>query len=268
MRSAVPALLVLILVACIESAGAAHRIPIPEGVQCYRFASAVDGPEAAWINPSALGRYQEFIVQYIGEYYDEGFSENWGYVVSDRGVGIAYRKLDNFLGEDYREYIFAGGKELGRDSYIGGSYRHVKDGAGIYDKRHFWNIGLLFCQNPKWSLAAVFSNLNRGRMDETRTDVEQVYSATFRRINDRLRISMAISLSTGQSLSSADYMYGVEFVAHPKLKLYGNIDDDGDFAIGARVNLIKYIIGGQSRFDRDGNHLGTPLSISFYPLSK
>jgi len=249
-------------------AGAGDRIPLPGGVQYYRFASAVDGPEAVWVNPSALGRYQDFTIQYIGEYYDDKLLKSWGYVVSDRGGGIAYRKLDNFLGVEYREYIFAFGTEIGRENHIGGSYRYVTEGAGIYDKRHFWNVGLLFSQNPKWSLAAVFSNLNRGRVDGERTDIEQVYAATYRQLRDRLRLSMAINLSTGQSLSSADYMYGAEFLAHPKVTLYANIDDNSNFEIGARVNLINYILGGQTRIDREGNHLGSPLYISFYPLQK
>lgn len=268
MRLSVLIPLVSVFLALTGSVEAVHRIPIPEGVQSYRFASAVDGPEAAWINPAALGQYQDFIIQYIGEYFDGGFSENWGYVISDRGAGIAYRKLDGFLGKDYLEYIFAGGAGVCRQGYIGGSYRYIKDGAGIYDKRHFWNVGLLFCRNPQWSLAAVFSNLNRGRVDDARTDIEQVYSVTYRQMHNRLRLSLAISLSTGQSMSSADYMYGAEFALNPKVTLYGNIDDDGDFAIGARVNLLRYTLGGQTRFDHDGNHLGSPLSISFYPLAK
>ena len=144
---------------------AANRVELPDGVHYHRFASSVNGPEASWINPAVLGFLQGISGQVTGEIHDGKFAKNWGFnTVGDR-IGISYRHLDDFGGEDCDEYIFGSGFRFGHGYYLGVSYRYVSDAPDYLDDTHYWNIALLVRQNPQFSLAAVFSNLNREEID-------------------------------------------------------------------------------------------------------
>ncbi|UCD17262.1 MAG: hypothetical protein JSV44_12565 [Candidatus Zixiibacteriota bacterium] len=247
----------------------ANRIGSPDGVFYHRFASSVYGPEAVWVNPAGLGLYKDFTVQYVGEYCDGTFMENWGLVTSEGGGAIGYRTRDDFLGDKLQEYIFAAGVGIGEGTFLGGSYRYLKEGPGIYNRRHFWNIGVIFRQNPKFSVAALFSNLNRGKVNGERTDIEQLYSLTYHQLNHRLLLSMEITLSTGQSLSGASYNYGVDIRPHPRIGVYFNRDNHDNFQFGVKIYLRRCFTGGQTRFGSAGDHLGSSLFGGFvYPRKK
>ncbi|MFQ5453415.1 MAG: hypothetical protein ACE5D6_04430 [Candidatus Zixiibacteriota bacterium] len=156
------------------------QIDIPRGVFYYQPAASVFGSEAAWINPAGLGRYRNTSYQVMADYFDGNYLKSWGTVMNKEGIGIAYRKLNNPIGEDYREYIFASSVPVGGRVYLGGSYRYFKEGPGIYNKRHFWNIGLLGKEGNKISWGAVFSNLNRSKIDGVSSNIEQRYSLSYR----------------------------------------------------------------------------------------
>ncbi|MEW5924453.1 MAG: hypothetical protein AB1746_10745 [Candidatus Zixiibacteriota bacterium] len=233
---------------------------LPTGVHYYRFASLVDGPEATWINPAALGFNRMIGAQITGDFYDGSFAHNWGFSTAGDGVGFSYRHLDDINGEDYKEYMLGVGLRAGYGIFIGSSYRHVKDGPDDLDGTHFWNIGLLIRQNPNLYMAAVLSNLNREEIGGNRTDIGQLYSASCMPFGRHIRISADISLSTKQSLSDARYIYGAEFYPAPGLTGYINFDNDENYELGVRVNLNQYFVGLQSRLATGGVHRGTSLT--------
>lgn len=237
---------------------AGERIPIPDGVYYHRFISSVDGPEAIWVNPALLGKYKTVTINYIAEIYESKLSENWGINITGDGIGIGYRRLDDFMGKRYDEYLFASGIQLGTIFYGGTSYRYIKNGADLYNRRHFWNIGLFFGTGTKFNYAAVFSNLNRGRVDGERTDVEQVYAISYQPSGEII-LSAELSLSTGQNLSQAKYNYGLEILPYQGVTVYANMYSGDGFEIGVRINVLKYFIGGQSRYGKDNDHAGTSL---------
>lgn len=243
-----------------QSLSGANPVEFPKGVHYHRFAALVDGPEAVWINPAALGAYQSVSAQITGDFYDGSFAQNWGFCTAGDGVGLSYRHLDNIDGEDYKEYLAGAGLRTGYGIFVGGSYRHVKDGPEYLDDTHFWNIGLLVRQNPNLYMAAVISNLNREEVGGIKTDIGQLYSASCMPFGRHLRISTEISLSTKQSLSGATYVYGAEFYPIPGLTGYFNFDNDENYELGVRVNLTQYFVGVQSSRGSGGVHYGTSLT--------
>jgi hypothetical protein len=248
-------LILFFISAAISIAG--KRLILPEAVYYHRFVSSVSGPEAAWVNPAYLGKNKIVNVEYMGEYYDDRFLNNWGAVICGDGLGLAYRHLKNYEGITYNEYIFALGSALSRGVSLGGSYKYIKNGNPFYNKRHFWNIGLIYDKNPQYSLGMMFSNLNRSRIDGSRSDIEQIYSFSYLPQNKRFIFSIEMTTTSSQKFSHALYNYGLDIFPSQNLILYANLDNDKNYQFGFRYNLNKYFIGNQSRINSDGRHTGT-----------
>lgn len=241
----------------------ADRIAIPDGIYYHRFASSISGPEASWANPAGLGYSKKIEVQYLAEFREGELTKDWGLNITGDGLGISYRHLNDFKGGEYNEYIFSMGAQFGHGLFWGCSYRYIKNGAGIYNRRHSWNLGFLLMRSPRVSYGMLFSNLNRGRINGKRTDIEQLYSISYSLFDNTMLFSTEITLSTGQSLSGAEYNYGVDLFPMKGVMLYGNLQNHKGFEIGLRINLAKYFVGGQSRFDDNNAHCGTSLFAGF-----
>jgi len=244
---------------------AVDRIELPDGVYYNRFASTVSGPEAVWINPAAIGYFNTITVQWSAEAFSGHFARNWGLTTTGEGIGLSLRQFDDSRGEEYKEYIFGASKQLGYGFFIGGSYRYFKDGSSDYIRKHFWDIGFLLKQNPRLSLAAVLANLNRSKIKGQRSDIEQRYSASYAVYENILEISTEASFSTGQSLSDANYTYGIDFRPTHDLLTHANLDSDNNYEFGFRWDLKKYYVGFQTRFGDGDVHRGTSIIFGFIP---
>jgi len=229
------------------------RIAIPDDLFYYRPAASVFGAEAAWINPASLGRFKTPSLQLMADYTQGEYGKSWGIVTSHDRSAVAYRKIHNPSGTEYREWLWAAGFSLSPGIGLGFSYRYFDKGPGIYNNRHFWNVGLSGSTRGPFSWAAVFSNLNRGKVNGERTETEQRYSLAYRPFGPRLTLAVDMFLSTKTRLSNADYIYHGEFIPVPGLYVYAGIDSDKNFQVGARANLLKYFVGHQSHFDKNGH---------------
>lgn len=257
------AVLIVILLSAANLFGGI-RIGQPETVYYHRFVSSVTGPEAIWINPAGLGLDRKFNIQYIAMFHKGDFTNDWGTVVSGDGIGISYRSVESFEGAKYVEYIYGAGIGVGNGMYWGCSYRYIKEGSGYYHKRHFWNIGIIYNRHQQYTLGAVFSNLNRGKVNGGKSDIEQLYSVSYRTINEKLTFSIEMSLSSKQSLSGAKYNYGIDWQVKPNLKIFGNYNSDKFYQIGFKIDLKDYFFGTQSRGEAENNnHLGTSVYTGF-----
>jgi protease-4 len=234
------------------------RITLPDGVFYYKPAASVFGSEAAWINPAGLSRYHASSFQLMADYADDSFGKSWGTVISREQLAVAYRYLDNPQGKNYREYVFASSVPLGKQFYVGGSYRYFKDGPDYYNKRHFWNVGLIGQTGGPLSWAALFSNLNRGEVDGQRTETEQRYSLSYRPTGKAVTLSVDMFLSTKTRLKNADFIYHLEVIPYRGLYVEGYLDSDKNFQVGVRANLLQYFVGSQSSFRKgEGHHRTT-----------
>ncbi|MCX6825878.1 MAG: hypothetical protein NTV06_01225 [candidate division Zixibacteria bacterium] len=258
--------LVIFLFILSPLAGAADRFSLPDGVYYHRFASSVVGPTSAWINPAAIGYRKDFMTEYLGAYYEGKFLKSWGWATSGDGIAIAYRHLDDFQHQAYDEYIFGVGDQILPNLFGGVSYLHIKNGAGIYRKKHLWNISLSMNNNRKLVTGVVFSNLNRTKNNGRPTGVEQLYSFSYRPSNNLIILSMEISLSSRQSLASAGYNYGIDIMPAKGIFVYANIDNSRNFQCGFKVNLEKEYVGSQSHYDSRGHHKGTTSIVGYQAI--
>lgn len=233
-----------------------QRLSRPEGVFYFQPASSVFGPEAVWVNPAGLARYKAAGFQVLADYADDSFAKSWGWVVSRDRLSTAYRRLEVPDGDDYQEWIFAAAMSLGSKTHLGGSYRYYKDAPNFFDKKHFWNIGLLGDFGPfRWG--AVFENLNNSRTESgEESDTEMRYSLAYRPFGPRLTLSADMMLSTGTQLRNADYIYHANYNAGKGIFLSGYYDTEENFQLGFRVNLAQYFVAAKSRFV-DGDHSRT-----------
>lgn len=240
------------------------RIKEPETVYYHRFASAVSGPEAIWVNPAGLGLNKKLNIQYIARFYDGDFTGDWGSVMSGDGIGISYRSVENFEGGHYNEYIYGAGFGVSGGLFVGGSYRYIKKGFEYLNKRHFWNIGFIYSNHPQFRLAAVYSNLNRSEADGEKTDLKQLYAVSYNTVDHKFTISVEMSLFSNQSLSGAKYNYGIDWQVKPNIKIYANYNNDKYYQIGFKLDLKNYFFGTQSRGEAENNkHLGTSVYTGY-----
>jgi hypothetical protein len=242
---------------------ASDRIYLPGDVYYHRFASSVCNPEAIWINPAGLGIERKLNLQYMVTYHSGDFTGDWGIAMTGDGIGMAYRKVEDYLGVGYSEFLYGVGTGIGQYLYMGGSYRYVKAGFDYYHKRHFWNIGILYRSSARINLAALFSNLNQGKVNNLRSDAEELYSASYQSKNGKLTLSVEMTLSSGQNLSYAKYNYGIDFMIKPKWTIFANINNDQFYQIGLKYNFGDYFVGGQGRADSDNHHLGTTVYTGY-----
>ena len=243
------------------SVGQVHseRIPLPEGVFYYQPASSVFGTEAAWVNPAGLGFFRTNSLQFMGDYSQGQYARSWGFATSRDGTAFAYRTVHNSGSEDYKEYLFATGMLLGNLG-LGGSYRYFKSGPDGFDGRHFWNIGLSG-RGGKLSYAALFSNLNRVRLGDERSEREYRYSLSYRPGSYKLTLSADMFLSAKTKLSNAHYIYNVQWIPVNGLFVDGYLDSDKNFQIGIRANLLEYFVGSKSSFDKNSHNGRTTIYV-------
>lgn len=236
------------------------RIPIPEGLFYYNPASTVFGIEAAWINPAQLSRSEAGSYQLLADYFDGKFARSYGFAVGKESITMAYRYLDKPDQGIFKEWVFAAGLGL-PGGMLGASYRYFASGPGLYDNRHFWNIGLSGQSgyNVRWG--AVFSNLNRSSVDGHSTAVEMRYSLGYRPFGRQATFAVDMFLSTRDNIKEADYVYHLEARPSRGLFLYGSIDSDKNFTLGFRTNLLQYFVGSRSRFDEDFDGRGTTMIL-------
>ncbi len=250
--------IVAFVVTLAVSSVSGERVPLPRGVFYYRPAASVFGAEAAWVNPAAFGRYRASGFQVMAEYTDETDLRSWGAVLNREQLAVAWRYIRQADGGNYRECLFASGMSLGKKLHFGGSYRYFQQGPDIYHKRHFWNIGVSGERRTiRW--AAVFSNLNHGRVDGQRTEAEQRYSISWRPVGKLTTLSADMFLSTKMKLSHAEYVYHLEVIPYRGVIVEASLDTDENFQVGVRLNFARRFFGGQSTFDRDAHHQRTTV---------
>ncbi len=258
----IPVLLLLVLPSFIRSA---DLILLPEDVFYHRPAASVASPEAAWVNPAALVHDTSAGLEYLGQFQRHKFLKSWGFVGTGNGLAVAYRHIDNFLGGPYNEYTFAAATNISNGLSWGGSYLYIKEGAGIYYRRHFWNIALQFRHPEALSLAAVFSNINRSRLAGQKSAIEQRYSASYPIMKNQVLISVDLLTVAGEKLADALYSYSLEFIPVRGGMVYTGVDDHENYRVGFRFDQGDYFYGFQSRFNAEAGHVASSIYIGYRP---
>lgn len=232
----------------------AQNVPLPDEVFRYVPAATVFGPEATWINPSALGRFKPSALEAMADLEDGSFARNWGFVTTNAGIGLGLRSIHVPNGTDLREYIIAGGVPLGQMIAVGGSYRYFPKGPDPYNERHYWNLSLTNRGTGPFAVAGVWSNLNRSEVAGEKTEIQQRYSFAYRPQGDVLTLAVDALSTSIQQPDNWTYVYHAELTPMKGIYIEGYIDSESNFGVGLRTNLLKYFVGSQSRFDDDADH--------------
>jgi len=245
----------VLLLGAISAAGDTDkRIPIPGEIFYYQPAASVFGSEASWVNPAGLGTYKVAGFQLMAEYARGDYARSWGATIYHDRMTTAYRYIDNPDGANFEEYLAAAGYSFGPGMNAGLSYRFFNKGPDLYNNRHFWTIGLVKRDNGPFAFGAVFSNLNRGKINGERSVMEQRYSLAYRPLGNELTVAADMFLSTKNNLGDAEFVYHVQYKPAAGLHLNAFVDSDRNFQIGFRANLLKYFVGSKSTFDRNGHN--------------
>lgn len=254
-------LLIIFFTVIFSSTVLSQRIPQPEGLFYYQPAASVYGDEAAWINPSILGWYRASSYQIIADYSNQSYAKSWGTVVARQNFAIATRHIDNPDGRDFNEYVISSGLALGNQLAAGLSYRYFKDGPENYNKRHYWNLSFTTRQGGPLTLAALFSNLNSGKINGERTETEMRYSLAYRPVNNKYTFAVDALLSTGQSFKDAEFIYHLSVNPLRGIFVDAFLTSEKDFQVGLRLNFLKYFTGWKSSYNKHGDHSYTSSYI-------
>lgn len=234
------------------------ELSIPSNLFYYQPAASVFGAEAIWNNPAALSEFRVSGFQLMADYSDGYFGKSWGAVLNREGMGFAYRKLYRPDGDDFKEYIISVGSPLGQNLNFGISYHSIKNltfTGNEYSDNNFWDISFSGKLNNKFKWGAVISNLNHTKVNNIKTDREMRYSIAYRPLGNKITLAADMFLSTTTKLSNADYIYHAKAELIPGLYLNGYIDDNNNFELGIRANILKYFTGGRRLSDKNNNHI-------------
>lgn len=251
----------LIALAIVVPQAFTQEVPFPEDVFYYAPAATSFGPEAVWVNPAVLGPYKPSTFALMTDYADDDIFKSWGAVITRDGLGAAYRRINNDSGEDFKEYLFAGGFSLGSSLSLGGSYRYFSSGPSPYDNRHYWNIGVTSRGNSPFALGAVWSNLNKTALGGDDTEVIQRYSLGYRPHGNVVTLAVDALSSKITAEDDWTFIYHAQVIPTRGLYVEAFIDSDKNFQLGVRANLLEYFVGTQTNFDSDGDHRFTHLYL-------
>jgi len=259
----------ILLASCpLSSLSAGSYFERPAGVFYYQPVSSVFGAEATWVNPAGLAFYDASAFQVMFDQRKDGDGADWGAVIVRDNLGIGYRRLDNPVGDDTQEWVWAAGMKLGSTAQLGASYRAYNRATGELNNAHFWNVGMMG-GTGKLRWGALFSNLNHhtdGDGDRTKTD--QQYSLSYRPLGNQLTLSVDAVIPGGSNLKDAVYNYHLELAHKRGIYLSGMLDSESNFEIGFRINLRKYMVGSKSGFSDNGDHLRSTFFLGATELEQ
>lgn len=230
----------------------AVELKLPSDLFFYQPVASLSAQNAPWINPAAINPRQAGNMILFTQRQDRVIRD-WGMSSTFKTIGIAYRQLDGGEQSDLKEYIFAFGG--GRQKNIGFSYRYIKDGPGHLNKRHLWNAGLQMRKNRNLALGVRMENINRGKIDGIKTDINYAFGGTARVYRNMVFLSFEADMTDRENLSQADYITAIEVRPLPGLYLYGNFDNHSRFNLGLRMNFGSSYTGHYHNFSRDGKSL-------------
>ncbi len=238
---------ILAIVLLSAAVSAAEEVVLPHEVFFYYPVASVNGQNAAWINPAALG-YSNNGSILIFTQRQQRLIRDYGGAAVMRLFSVAYRKIkrDN---ADHEEYIFAVGG--GGRAKFGFSYRYIKHGEGYLNKRHLWNLGLLIAESPNATFGVRVENLNRSRIDGKRSDIRYVYGLALNIYRTMVKGTFEVDMTQKENLDAADFRTGFEVNPVTGLLLYLDFDNHSRINFGFRINFGMTYAGHYHNFDRN-----------------
>ncbi|MGB8656437.1 MAG: signal peptide peptidase SppA [Candidatus Zixiibacteriota bacterium] len=251
MKPGAPAVCVF-LTLLFASAGFSSQSPTQSFVLPYNSVATSDDISAIKFNPAGLGMKRGFQTSFFHTFSDSSFEGDNAWLLSAGGLGFSVEWLGNTTSQTYRMYTLASGGKLFVDGlYLGTSYSWFGSGQEDYDKLRSWKLGVLAHPFEFLSLGAVARDLNRPSFRGEKTDIFLDYGLALRPLGDRLTLSADASLGEKERLKNAAYRFRAEVEPVNGFVLSGDVDDDGNFGLGGRINLPHLGVGSYNTVTKD-----------------
>jgi protease-4 len=241
----------ILFVFFLTSSGLCYQSPTESFVLPYNSAATSDDISAIKFNPAGLGMKRGFQTSFFHTFSDSSFEGDNAWLLSAGGLGFSVEWLGNITPLTYRKYTLASGGKFVGGFYWGTSYSWFGSRHKEYDKLSSWKLGLLARPFEFLSLGAVANDLNRPRFYGKRTDISFDCGLAIRPIGEKLTLSVDGSMSQKERLKDATYRFRAEVEPLDGFILSGDIDDQGNFGIGGRINLPTFGAGSYNSVTKD-----------------
>ncbi|MBI5867436.1 MAG: signal peptide peptidase SppA [candidate division Zixibacteria bacterium] len=232
--------------------------PFPRDRMVFPFvpAAAVQGPASLRFNPAGLSLDQSLGANYYHTFSDSSLNGNDGLYISVRGAGFGVEWLGADSMAKGRSYTLGFSTSQNQMFGIGLSYQWRSSDDPVQNKSHFWTYGFTWRPSATTSLAAVFDNFNRMKVQGERSPKEITYSGAFHFLDNRLMAGGDWYQLTTQSVWDGTWRLGVSYAVRPGLTLFADLDKQKNYFLGARMDLTNFSIGTHSRFENKGGYRG------------
>lgn len=254
----------IIFLIFLTSSGFGYQSPTEGFVLPYNSVATSDDILAIKYNPAGLGLRRGFQSSFFHTYSDSSFEGDNAWLISSGRLGFSVEWLGNITLQSYRKYTLASGGKFADGFYWGSSYSWFGSRYKDYDKLSSWEIGLLLRPFEFLSFGTIAKDLNHPRFRGEKTNVSFNCGLGIRPIGDRLTLSVDGSMSQKEKMRDADMRYRAEWEPFDGFVISGDIDNDGNFGIGGRINFPHFGLGSYSSItkDKDFNRGVTFLNLS------
>ncbi len=231
--------------------GFCYESPTESFVLPYNSVATSDDISAIKFNPAGLGLGRGFQTGFFHTFSDSSFEGDNAWFLCAGGLGFSVEWLGNITSQTYRKYTLSHGGELGDGLFWGTSYSWFGSRHKDYDKLKSWKLGLLARPFEFLSLGAMAKDLNRPRFCGERTEISYDFGLAIRPIGDRLTLSVDASFAQNEKLKDAPTRFRAETEPLDGFIFFGDIDDDGNFGLGGKINLPNSGVGSYSSVTKD-----------------
>ncbi len=243
--------ILIVFLILLTSSGLCYQSPTETLVLPYNSVAVSDDILAARYNPAGLAAKRGFQSSFFHTYSDSSFEGDNAWLISSGRLGFSVEWLGNVARKTYRKYTLAHGAKLADGLYLGTSYSWFGSRHKDYDNLSSWKIGLLLRPFEFLSFGATAEDLNRPRFQGEKTQVSYDCGVAVRPIGDRVTLSADGSMSQKEKAKDADIRYRTELEPLDGFIIFGDIDNDGNFGIGGRINLPNLGAGTYSSVTKD-----------------
>ncbi|HWO57978.1 MAG TPA: signal peptide peptidase SppA [bacterium] len=219
-------------------------------------AAMADGPGGLRLNPAVIGADPEFALNYYHAFSDSSLKGDDAVYTTFRGFGFGIEWLGAGAVPDGRSYTIGLATSSQKSFAVGSSYQWRTSDDPVQDKAHFWTYGFLWRPNNTLSFAGVAHNYHRMKVPSGRSDAEFVYSAAVRLLQGRLLIGGDWYQTTSQRVKDGTYRLATSFQVRRGLTIYGDLDENENYFLGARVEMSTWFAGTHAAFDGERDYRG------------
>jgi protease-4 len=245
--------------------GFGYQSPTESFLLPYNSVATCDDISAMIYNPAGLGLRRGFQSSFFHAYPDSSFDGDNAWLLSSGRSGFSVEWLGNVTSQTYRKYTLAHGGRFADGFYWGTSYSWFGSRYKEYDKLSSWRFGLLLRPFDFVSFGAVAKDINRPRFRGEKTDVSFDCGLATRPLGDRLTLSVDASMRQKEKVKDAHIRYRTEAEPLDGFIISGDIDKDGNFGIGGRINFPNLGLGSYNSITKDYDF---NQGVTFVNLSK